>query len=64
MKKEILIAIENVEIYPVISLLIFVLFFIGMAWWVLKADRNYVDHMKSLPVHDGNPKNDNTYEKE
>ncbi len=64
MKKELLSTIENVEIYPVISLLIFVLFFIGMAWWVLKVDREYVDHMKSLPVFDGKSNNDDTHEKE
>ncbi|UCS93016.1 cbb3-type cytochrome c oxidase subunit 3 [Echinicola marina] len=55
MKKEILTSIENVEIYPILSLLIFVLFFIGVAWWVVKADKQYIDHMKSLPMEDDNP---------
>ncbi|MCH7409222.1 cbb3-type cytochrome c oxidase subunit 3 [Belliella sp. DSM 111904] len=49
MKKDILSSIENIEIYPVISLLIFVVFFIGMFMWVVKADRQYINHMKDLP---------------
>lgn len=56
MKKEILSSIENVEIYPVISLIIFVLFFVGMAWWVLRADKQYINHMKSLPMADNHQK--------
>ena len=52
MKKDILSSIENIEIYPIISLLIFVIFFIGMFWWVLKVDRSYVDHMKEMPLND------------
>lgn len=52
MKKDILSSIENIEIYPIISLLIFVLFFVGMFIWVVKADKNYIDHMKDLPFED------------
>ncbi|MCH7398920.1 cbb3-type cytochrome c oxidase subunit 3 [Belliella sp. DSM 107340] len=52
MKKDILSSIENIEIYPIISLLIFVLFFVGMFIWVVKADENYIDHMKDLPFDD------------
>lgn len=43
---------ENIEIYPIISLLIFVIFFIGMFWWVMKVDRKYIDHMKEMPLND------------
>ncbi|AGA79125.1 cbb3-type cytochrome c oxidase subunit 3 [Echinicola vietnamensis] len=56
MQKEILTSIENVEIYPIISLLVFVLFFVGMGWWVLRVDKRYIDHMKSLPVDDDHQK--------
>lgn len=62
MKKEILSAIENIEIYPIISLLIFVLFFVGMAWWVFRADKGYIHHMESLPVESEKEKKE-TYEK-
>lgn len=56
MKKDILSAIENVEIYPVISLLIFVLFFVGMFIWVIRADKNYINHMKEMPFSDDHQK--------
>jgi cbb3-type cytochrome oxidase subunit 3 len=52
MKKEILSSIENIEIYPIISLLIFVIFFVGMFIWVIKVDKKYVDHMKEMPFND------------
>lgn len=52
MHKEILRSIENIEIYPIISLLIFFLFFIGMFWWVIKVDTKYTDHMKNIPLED------------
>ena len=52
MKKNILSSMENIEIYPIISLLIFVIFFIGIFWWVLKVDRKYIDHMKEMPLND------------
>ena len=52
MKKNILSSMENIEIYPIISLLIFVIFFIGMFWWVFKVDRKYIDHMKEMPLND------------
>ncbi len=50
MYKEVLRSIENIEIYPVISLLIFVIFFVAMFIWVVKVPKTYIDHMKSLPM--------------
>jgi hypothetical protein len=50
MYKEVLRSIENIEIYPVISLLIFVVFFVGMFIWVIRVPKTYIDHMKSLPM--------------
>ncbi|MBD8487142.1 cbb3-type cytochrome c oxidase subunit 3 [Echinicola sp. CAU 1574] len=63
MQKEILSSIENVEIYPIISLIIFVLFFVGMGWWVFRVDTKYIDHMKSLPVDGDHQKKDDHEEK-
>lgn len=62
MKKDILSSIENIEIYPIISLLIFVIFFIGMFIWVIRVDKKYVDYMKEMPLND-KPKNLEGYEK-
>ncbi len=52
MYKDVLRSIENIEIMPLISLLVFMLFFIGMFLWVIRVDKKYVDHMKSLPFND------------
>lgn len=62
MKKDILSSIENIEIYPIISLLIFVIFFVGMFIWVIRVDKKYIDHMKEMPFDD-EPKNESGYEK-
>ncbi|WP_373522585.1 cbb3-type cytochrome c oxidase subunit 3 [Aquiflexum sp.] len=62
MKKDILSSIENIEIYPIISLLIFVIFFVGMFIWVIRVDKKYIDHMKEMPLDDETPKN-SPYEK-
>lgn len=50
MYKEVLRSIENIEIYPIISLLIFVLFFLGVFVWVKTMPKDLVDHLKSLPM--------------
>jgi len=58
MYKEILRSIENIEIYPIISLLMFVGFFIGMFWWVISMDKKYIDRMKGMPLNDETKKNE------
>ncbi len=57
MYKDILRSIENVEIYPIISLLIFVLFFVGVFIWVVFTPKDHIKHMENLPLdeNDSNP---------
>ena len=43
-------SIEGVEIYPLISLVVFLLFFVIMIIWMLKADKNYIKEMEELPL--------------
>lgn len=52
MYKEVLRSIENVEVFPVISLVIFVLFFVSIAIWAMRVPKDYIDHMSSLPMDD------------
>ncbi len=52
MYKEVLRSIENVEIFPIISLVIFVLFFIGITIWAILVPKEYVSHMESLPLEE------------
>lgn len=49
MFNEILSSIDGVAIYPIFSLLIFFLFFIGLGIWVLKADKKYIEKMSEIP---------------
>ena len=49
MYKEILRSIDNIEIYPIISLIIFLLFFVGMFIRVVKTPKDHIRHMESLP---------------
>ncbi len=43
-------AIENVEIFPIISFLIFFSFFIGLLIHVIRQDRKTIDEISSLPL--------------
>ena len=42
--------IKGIDIYPIISLFIFVLFFIAVLWYVTKMDKTRVDELKNLPL--------------
>ena len=46
--------IGGIEIFPIISLVIFFLFFIGLLVWVITTKKQYVDYMEKLPLEDGN----------
>ncbi|MGC3943033.1 MAG: cytochrome C oxidase Cbb3 [Chryseolinea sp.] len=56
MYKNVLQSIENIQVWPVISFVIFFLFFLCLLWWVFTADRSYIEKMKSLPVEDNGTK--------
>ena len=50
MHKELLQSIDGVSIYPIISLIVFVLFFAVILIWMLKVDKNYIKKMENLPL--------------
>jgi archaellum biogenesis protein FlaJ (TadC family) len=52
MYKEVLRSIDNIAIFPIISLIIFVLFFIGITIWAMRVPKDYIKHMESLPMED------------
>ncbi len=41
--------IEGISIYPILSLLIFFIFFTALFWWVLTAKKDYVNRVSSIP---------------
>lgn len=49
MYKEILQSIEGVSIYPIISLIVFILFFTAIIIWMIRVDKNYIKKMENLP---------------
>lgn len=52
MYKYVLRSIEGVDIYPVISLIIFFGFFVGLLWWVYRKDGSYFNAQSDLPFRD------------
>jgi flagellar biogenesis protein FliO len=54
MFKEVLQSIEGIEFYTIVSMIIFILFFIGMTIWLLKVDKKYIKLMSELPLNEDN----------
>jgi cbb3-type cytochrome oxidase subunit 3 len=44
--------VEGVSIYPVFSLIVFFLFFIGLGFYVYKLDAQKREHLENLPLED------------
>lgn len=51
-------SIDGVNIYPIISLFIFVLFFVAVLFYVKRMDKRKVEEIRHLPL---DPKDDNSY---
>ncbi len=47
-------SIDGIEIYPIISLLIFFTFFVILFWWVFTARKDYINTVSNLPLEDDN----------
>ncbi|HEX8061085.1 MAG TPA: cbb3-type cytochrome c oxidase subunit 3 [Cyclobacteriaceae bacterium] len=52
MYNNVLQAIDNIAIWPVVSFVIFFIFFIVLVWWALSADKDFINEMKKLPLND------------
>lgn len=50
--------IDGVEIYPMISLLIFFIFFAGLYWWVFTAKKEYIKEVSKIPLENNDKNND------
>ena len=46
--------IQNVEIWPIISLSIFFIFFLVLIIWVFKTDKSFIAEMSRLPLEGNN----------
>ena len=52
MIKNVLESIAGIDIFPIISLVLFALFFGSVLVWVYKLDKKTVSRMKNLPLED------------
>lgn len=43
-------SIEGIATYPMISLLIFFVFFVLLFWWVFTAKKEYIKEVSELPL--------------
>ncbi|MEM0517139.1 MULTISPECIES: CcoQ/FixQ family Cbb3-type cytochrome c oxidase assembly chaperone [Aequorivita] len=44
--------IDNVQIYPMISLLIFFFFFVALFYWVITAKKDHITEVSNIPLED------------
>jgi len=50
MYKNVLQSIDNIQIWPVISFVIFFAFFLCLLLWVFTTDKKFIDKMKAMPI--------------
>jgi len=50
--------IDNVQIYPLISLLIFFFFFVALFYWVATASKEHIKEVSNIPL-ENNDQNEN-----
>lgn len=43
-------SIDGIEIYPLMSLLIFFTFFVALFWWVFTSKKAYIQEVSQLPL--------------
>lgn len=43
-------SITGIEIYPLISLMIFFIFFVILFWWVFTAKKEYIKTVSNIPL--------------
>ncbi|MGB5236053.1 MAG: CcoQ/FixQ family Cbb3-type cytochrome c oxidase assembly chaperone [Flavobacteriaceae bacterium] len=49
-------SMEGIATYPMISLLIFFVFFALLFWWVFTASKKHIKEMSELPLDENQPK--------
>lgn len=57
MRRDVIETIQGVEIFPLISLVIFVAFFIGMMIYVIRLKRSDVEKYSNMPLEEDEPHN-------
>lgn len=47
-------SIDGIEVFPVLSFIIFFLFFVAVTVWIYTMEKNKVDEIAHLPLENGN----------
>lgn len=47
-------SIENVSIYPIITLIIFFTVFVGAVIWIYTRDEEYISELENIPLDNDN----------
>ena len=50
-------SIENVSIYPIITLILFLSVFIGAVIWIVTRDKEYITELENIPLENDNINN-------
>lgn len=50
--------IDNVQIYPMISLLIFFIFFVVLFYWVITAKKEHIAEVSNIPLENDTNQNE------
>lgn len=52
--------IDGVQLYPIISLLIFFVFFTALFWWVFTAKKAHIKEVSNIPLEEDDQLNNTT----
>lgn len=55
-------SISGIGIFPLISLLLFFLFFTAVAWYVFRVDKTYIERSKRIPVEENDQNQDPNFQ--
>lgn len=47
-------SIDGIEIYPIISFVIFFSFFLGLIYYVIRTDKKTIEKIKNMPLDNEN----------
>ena len=57
MYKAILRSLDDISLFPVVAFIIFFVFFVLLFVWVIRMDKNRINHMASLPMENDGTQN-------
>jgi cbb3-type cytochrome oxidase subunit 3 len=55
MYKDILQSIDNIAIWPVVSFVIFFVFFLCLLWYVFTVDKKLISELEQMPLNETTP---------